>query len=238
MSTTSRSVTRTAPATASRRAAADTPAGRTASVGVLLTGAVVATAAAFGSLWLVRLGLVLALLAGAAALALAWRAAGRTLRRVREQHAAQVREQVRAHREELSTERADHLAVLDTLDGRLDAQRQHNEVLEHRVSTLRTQVKGLRREIATLLPEVSSLRGDTAALRDRLAEQDATVTGLRAELACREHELEALTDGEVLTMPRRGVPTAEQIWSDGDHPPVVELRAVGAQAEPGLRRQA
>lgn len=168
---------------------------------------------------------------------MAWRAAGRTLRRVREQHATQVLEQARAHGEELSSERADNLSVLDTLEGRLTAQRQHTEVLEHRVSTLRTQVKGLRREIATLLPEVSSLRGDKAALRDRLAEQDATVDDLRAELARREHELAALTDGEVLTLPRRGVPTAEQIWSDGNHPTVVDLRAVGAEPEPEQQRR-
>lgn len=234
MSTTPASVSRTA----THRAPADTPAGRTASIGVLLTGSVLATAAAFGSLWFVRVGLVLAVLAGAVALGLAWRAASRTLRRVREQHATQVREQARTHREEVSAERADNLAVLDTLEGRIDAQRQHNEVLEHRVSTLRTQVKGLRREISTLLPEVSSLRGDKAALRDQLAEQEATMAELRAELARREHELAALTDGDVLPMPRRRVPTAEQIWSDGNHPTVVDLRAVGTEPERAERRQA
>lgn len=196
---------------------------------------------AFGGVWLARAGVLIAVLAGTVALLLAWRAVARTTRRQREHHATQVREQMAAHREEVRSERADTMAVLDTLEGRFAVQRQQSDVLEHRVRTLRGQVKGLRGEIAALVPELSGLRRDKTVLTRRVSDQDALVAQLRGELERRESELRALADREVVSMPRRGgaMFTAEQIWADGEHPDVVDLRAAGGVMMPEAdRRQA
>ncbi|MVA76987.1 hypothetical protein GC722_13275 [Auraticoccus sp. F435] len=218
--------------TPSTRSTTVVPTGRTLCIGVLAAGSVLAAALAFGSIWLVRLAVVLAVLTGVVAVWIAWAALERTVRRLRAQHATELRQHVERHREQVQAERADTMAVLDTLEGRFTAQRRHAEVLEHRVATLRGQVTGLRRELAKLLPQVATLRGDKAALQHEVAARDTEVAELRAELARREAELTELTSGDVVTMPRRGVgplPTAEQIWSDGNHPTVVDLSAVTAE---------
>lgn len=217
--------------------------GVSVAAGVLAVGSVLAVGLAFGPIGLVRVGVALAVVAGVVALVLVVRAAGRAIAAQRAEHAEQVRRQLKAHAVEVSTERAETMAVLDVLEGRLIAQRQHGRVLEHRVTTLRTQISGLRRELATLLPEVATLRGDRESLRSELAERESAIAELKAELARREAELVSLAEGDVLSLPRRGVgssvPTAEQIWADGEHPSVLDLRAVGTDAAWGaLRREA
>ncbi|RCK69186.1 hypothetical protein DT076_12690 [Desertihabitans brevis] len=227
--------------TSSQHGASVAPSGRTLSIAVFAVGAVVAVAAAFGTEWIIRAGLAVAVLAGGLALLLAWRAAARALRQQRERHAETLRAQVSAHRDEVRTERANTMAVLDTLEERFANQRKHTEVLEHRVTTLRSQVADLRHQIARLLPEVSTLRGDKAALTAQVAERDATLVELRAELARREAELVSLSGGEVVHHPRMldQLPTAEQIWADGDHPTVIDLRAVnGLEFDEQSRKQA
>lgn len=194
---------------------------RKATIGVLVAGIIAAAALALGSAWVVRIGVAVAALTAIVAVALAWHDA-KIQRQARE---AENLEATRAQGADLHRERQSTMAVVDSLKSR-------NSRISGRVSELSGVINDLRTEIADLRTENSELSSDLARTQSRVEQ-------LRAELRLAEAELAAINEedeAEVFAMPRRGlpqdadtwaaVPTAEELWADGDHPTVVDMEAI------------
>lgn len=204
---------------------------RRATLVTLGAGAILGLAAALGPIWVVRVGIALALIAGVLAVRFAWQ----EMRTNREEHGEQVLGQALAHGEQLSRERERNLEIVEVL-------RQANEEADEQVVKLQIRIGQLRTEL-------SSLRGDNAALQADVIARDHRIKRLTADLATREAELRALKgvadDAEVLSMPRYAskadwdaLPTAEDLWSEGNHPTVVDLQKLAFPATEELRKQA
>lgn len=200
---------------AGRRSAAS-PLRRASSL-VLIAGAVLAILAAFGPIWVVRAGIAIALIAGFIAIRYAWR----ELKQAHEEAGQKSLEQLRSHNTLLSAERQRTNEVISTL-------REHNEADAERLVDLQVTVGRLRTQISTL-------RGDHAALQNDLAQRDQRISQLQATLAERVAELQEFRneseDAEILAIPRYAavadwdaLPSAEDLWSDGNHPTVVDLQ--------------
>ncbi|WP_133626709.1 hypothetical protein [Enemella evansiae] len=192
---------------------------------VLGVGTLLALAAAFGPVWVARVGVVIAVLAALFAVRFAWA----ELKQARADHAREQVAQLRAHREQLSAERRQSSEVVAALSA-------HNEQADQRIVTLQSTIGSLRGELSTL-------RGDHAALTAGLAERDQRIAQLGRDLATREAELQALREtedaAEVLPMPRHAavadwdaLPSAEDLWSDGNHPTVVDLQQLAFPEAP------
>ena len=209
----------TSPVTAKRKEAVS-PLRRTSEI-VLVAGTVVAVIAAFGPTWAVRLGIVVAVISAVVACLFAWR----ELFNARRQHARAMLNASRDHGRALTDERTRNAAVVDTLRAR--------------VADAGTLIEKQRVTIAELKMRVSGLKGDKAYLRAEVDHRESVITSLRVTVRAREAELIALRDepdAEVHTMPRRvftepepaadALPTAEDLWTDGSHPTVVDLKTI------------
>ncbi len=206
-------------------------------VAILVIGAVLAVAAAFGPVWVIRAGIALAIAGGVIALVLA----GRVLVAQRRDAAVKSLAAVKAHGQALSVERGRNAEVVETLSKQL-------HMTAERLDAARAEADHQRTTIAGLRGQLSTLRGDNAALRAAIARRESELSGLRATIARLESELAAAraerptpgeetaeVDDQVVAMPRRvqkdddrsggwdAVPTAAELWSDGDHPTVVDL---------------
>jgi chromosome segregation ATPase len=183
-------------ATASRTAT--TSGFRRASEVVLAAGTVLAVAAAFGPLWVTRVGVAIAVAAAVVSCVCAWRELFHAERR----HARTLLQTSQRHGTQLSAERRHNAEVVDTLTGR--------------VRETVALVDGQRITIAGLRDEIVTLEGDRTSLRTAVADRDRTITSLRSTvqkqevritgLETRVHELEQELDedgAEVHQMPRR-----------------------------------
>lgn len=168
-------------------------------------------AAAFGPIWFVRAGVGVAVLAGVIACVLAWREV--KLARVAAQ-AEQAQLMARAA-ESTSAERAQHVEILTTIEGRNAA--------------LRSQLRELRIKHADRLIELNALRGDKSALTDEVAQAATEIAQLRESLAQLETEL-ARGEGEaaeVLQLPRRvDRPGSDDTIERDLFPTVIDLQAL------------
>lgn len=207
------------PAKGSRRA--KTPTLHRATQLVLGLGTVLAVAAAFGPLWLVRIGVVVAVAAGVLACALAWR----ELFSARRQHAKAMLAASHGHGTAMTAERTRNAAVVDTLS--------------ERARSAGMVIAGQRVTIGQLRAEMSALHGDKAHLVAEVAQRAGVISGLRETVAARDAELSALRDdetAEVHHMPRRvlveeesrwcEVPGVEEWWGDDAPPTVIDLKTI------------
>jgi len=207
---------------------------------VLVAGTLISVAATFGPVWVVRIGVVVAVAAAVAATLLAWR----EVRADRRRHAAAMLASARAHGETLRVERAHNSAVLQV-------------VTERNVAAL-GEITRQQTVIAQLRGEVSSLKGDRAALSAEITRRQEVIASLQDTVRAREAELAALLDVEnsengavdeaegahVHAMPRRvlvdqdgepGSAPSDELWTDGTHPTVVDLDLSGLDY--GTRRE-
>jgi len=206
---------------------------RRASGIVLVAGTVLAVGAAFGPTWLVRIGVGVAVAAAVIACALAWK----EIFTGRRQHALQTLEASQRHGATLREERTRNGAVVDTLTRRVSDAGAVITGQQAVIVDLRTEVAGLR-------TEHEDLQTQHAGLQTQLVERDTMITSMRRTVGTQQAELAALrpaeADGEtgadVRHMPRRvlaehestwgEVPDADELWRDGSHPTVVDLRVV------------
>jgi hypothetical protein len=204
----------TSPATASRKLKAS-PLRRIAEI-VLVGGTVVAVAAAFGPIWIVRLGLAVAITAAVVACVFAWR----EIHTTRRAHAQAMLEATRSHGAALTEERSRNAAVVHTLKLRItDAGRM---IEKQRVTIARKQ------------QQISSLRDDRAYLRGEVQYREKVIAALRETVREREAELIVLRDGpdaEIHHMPRRVLAEHESVWqelsvSDGMRPTMVDVTVI------------
>lgn len=202
---------------------AKTSALRRTSQVVLVGGTVLAVAAAFGPAWLVRIGVGVAVAAAILACVFAWR----EMSSARRQHAKDTLRASQQHGHALREERTRNGEVVDTLT--------------RRMTEAGKVISGQQVVIGTLRTEVSGLRGDQVHLKSEIAQRDTVIGSLRDTVRSRDAELAALRDAEwggeeasISHMPRRvlaehestwtEVPGADELWTDGSHPTVVDLQ--------------
>ncbi len=164
---------------------------------VLVVGTVLAAAAASGSIWVVRLGLAMAIATALVSCAFAWRA----LNTARRTHAQVMLKAAREHGEVLSEERARNAAVVETLS--------------LRISDARKVIEKQWVNIARQRQRISGLEDDRVYLRGEVEHRVKIISGLRETVREREAELIALrdeTDAEVHQMPRRVLAEHEPLY--------------------------
>lgn len=212
--------------TTSRRSAA-VP-GRRGVRSVLVAGIVLAVAAAFGPIWFVRAGIAIMIVAAVIAVRFAWK----QLSDERRENGLKSLDQLHAHGMQLSAERTRNREVLDVL-------RKQGEENDRKVVELQLTIGQLRTEL-------TSLRGDHAALQAEASAHQHRIKRLTEDLATSEAELRELKGleehAEVVAIPRNAdwdaLPSAEDIWADGNHPTVVDLQRLVITTDDQLRKQA
>jgi hypothetical protein len=199
---------------------------------VLVVGSVLALAAAAGPLWLVRVGVVVAVATTVVTSVLAWK----ELAAARRRHAHRLLVGDKRHGDALREERTRNAEVVDALSERL--------------SSTGMVVAGQRTVITQLRGEVGVLTTERDQLRDQVAERDGLLGILRLDLREQEAALvEARTAertndwaqgtpapadevAEVHALPRRSRPNA---GADVLDPQMAELAMVLPNYE-GARR--
>lgn len=209
---------------------------------VLGAGAVLAVAAAFGPTWAIRVGVGIAIVAGVLAAVFLWR----QVRAERQRRVAEASAQAKSHGAVLSAERSQHISVLSSMET-------YNDAAAERVRDLGSVIDDLQAQLTAQHLELSGLRGNNAALKARIAKLEAELAARVAELREREAELEAReaelrtvkgADAELVTLPRRmgtsdwdTLPSAQDIWHEGDHPTVVDLQTLALGGEPTQQQE-
>ena len=198
---------------------------------VLIIGTVVAVVAAFGPVWVVRAGVLVAVAAAVLACVTAWR----ELAEARHRHAEEMLAASKASGAVLSRERRNNASVVDTLTARVqhaadDARQAHATVadLTMTITTLQTQ-------IGTQRIQLSALQEEGTAAREEIRQRESVIAELRETVRAREAELVALSQasGQVRAIPRRvlaehqidsaQLPEADELWPDSAHPEVADL---------------
>lgn len=220
----------TTPGARPPRRKAEIPPLRRTSRNVLVIGTVVAVLAAFGPLWAVRVGLLVAVCAAIVACVSAWRELSET----RRAHAAEMLAASRTHGTALSDERRQHASVLDALTGRVTAVKAEAQQAQTRIVELTSSVVGLTSTIASLRSEIVATRERYAQSQQQVQERASVIAALEESVRSREAELLALSEanGQVRSIPRRVLaepqPTedhgaADELSSDDRRPQVANL---------------
>ena len=202
------------------RRAAHSPLRRASTI-VLVIGTILALAAAFGPTVLVRLGVVVAIASAITVAVLA----GREIVAERRRHARQSLQTSRAHGTAMTQLRTRNAEVVEALTGHLH--------------TAGAELDRQRTAIGELRQQVSGLHGERVHLQAEVAQRDTTISSLRDTVRAQERELVARSDevdGDLHHLPRRlladsesawdDLPAADDLWSDGGHPTVVDLQMI------------
>jgi hypothetical protein len=168
---------------------------------VLIVGTVLAAAAASGSIWVVRLGVAVAIAAALVSCAFAWRA----LNTARRTHAQAMLKATREHGEVLTEERTRNAAVVETLSLRISDARKVIEKQWVTVAQQRQRITGLQDDRVFLMGEVEYRDKIICGLRETVREREAELIALRDD-----------TDAEVHHMPRRVLAEHDSISAELD----------------------
>ncbi|MDF1487731.1 hypothetical protein [Tessaracoccus caeni] len=174
---------------------------RSIALTILVVGAVAAAASLFGDIWIVRAGVVAAVVMSVAAFIVA----GRQLQRERAEHKEQLHHEVELRTQQAERFHADSLAMIDRFNDRIE--------------NLKGVVLKLRRQLAAAQSEMSSMRGNAAWLRGEIAERQARIDALEAQIA----DLEKEEASNVVELPAAVLPTVDDIWGDDEHPTMVDM---------------
>ena len=215
---------RTTPSSRPGPAARHEPLSRShrATQAVLVVGTVLALGAALGPVWLVRAGVVVAVVTCVVTCALAWR----ELAEARRHHAQRLIAVDRRHGDALRTERSRNTKVVDALRERLSStgmvvvgQRSTIAQLRGEVGVLTTERDGLREQVA----ERDSLIG---LFRSSLREQEVALLAVRAQQAELAQQISAAADAEVHALPRRTRAAEDAVLDPVLDPQMAELAMV------------
>ncbi len=174
---------------------------RSIALTILVVGVVAAAASLFGDIWIVRAGVVVAVVMSVAAFIVA----GRQLQRERAEHKEQLHHEVELRTQQAERFHADSLAMIDRFNDRIE--------------NLKGVVLKLRRQLAAAQSEMSSMRGNAAWLRGEIAERQARIDALEAQIA----DLEKEEASNVVELPAAVLPTVDDIWGDDEHPTMVDM---------------
>lgn len=202
---------------------------------VLAVGSVCALAAACGPLWVARGGVLIAV---ATALVAAGFAA-REIEQLRTEYAGRLAANDRANAEQSSQERQRTAEVLETL-------RVYNARADSHNGVLRTRLERTKRDLATAKASLSELSGINGKLRADLDQRQRHIEILRRDLHAQKAALRRLhqqRSGGGTVTELRGVaradwdamPTAEEVWSSGNHPSIADLQKLAFPPAAGER---
>ena len=138
---------------------------------VLVTGTVLAVAAALGPAWSARLGVAIAVASAIAGCVFAWR----ELFAVERSHARAVLQTSQRHGQQLRAEREHNSSVVDALS--------------ERVQEATATIGGQSRTIASLRHEVFELEGARTELRGELQQRDRVIGSLRSTVRAQDATL-------------------------------------------------
>lgn len=187
---------------------------------ILIVGTVVSLASLLGGVWIVRGGVLLAILMAFAAVAVA----RKQLVRERDEHAHEIKEQVAARVALSERHHSDSVAMIERFGARTD--------------NLKAVIANLRRQLGAANAELSSMRGNAVWLRAEVAERQARIDALTTRIT----ELEAEHSEKLVLLPRHGSaaalhPSAEDIWGEDEHPTMVDLAKLQLDGLPEIRRE-
>ncbi|PIF02757.1 MAG: hypothetical protein CR979_00805 [Propionibacterium sp.] len=195
---------------------AERPVERTVTLAILIIGTVVSVALAFGTDWTVRIGLGVAIAMAFTSAIMSWR----ELDRVSEAYRLELKAVLAANMEQADRHHRDSLELIDRYDAHADQ--------------LRAMIRKINTQLGSAHAELAAMRGNSVWLRGEIAERQARIEVLEKRVA----ELQSMqskgdSDTNLLSLPRYGVssgqdplPTAEELWADGDYPTIVDLALV------------
>lgn len=187
---------------------------RTLALTILGVGTAVSIASLVGDVWIVRAGLLVAVVMAFAAVLVAWR----ELKVERERHALDMKHEIALRSQQAMRFHEESVAMI----GRFNA----------RSENLQSVIAKLRSQLGSAKAELSSMRGNAVWLRAELAERQARIEALEARIA----ELEAEDTANIVDLPRRVSPSIEDIWGQDEHPTMVDLAKLNLEGLPALRQ--
>ncbi|GAA4890984.1 hypothetical protein GCM10025789_04560 [Tessaracoccus lubricantis] len=206
------------------RRAAHKSSERTVALTILAVGTVVSLASLAGNVWLVRAGVVVAILMAVASTWVVWRqlAFERTL------HAEELKHEVDLRSQQADRHHAESVAMIERYNARAE--------------NLKAVIAKLRGQLGAAKSELSSMRGNSAWLRAEVAERQARIVALEKRIAELEAENEAREAEEtvnIVELPGRALrPTIDEIWGEDEHPTIVDLAKLDLDVLPDLRLHA
>ncbi|MHA6525890.1 hypothetical protein [Tessaracoccus sp. G1721] len=187
---------------------------RTLALTILGVGTAVSVASLVGDVWIVRAGLLIAVVMAFAAVRVAWR----ELKVERERHALEMKHEVALRSQQAMRFHEESVAMI----GRFNA----------RSENLQSVIAKLRSQLGSAKAELSSMRGNAVWLRAEVAERQSRIEALETRIA----ELEAEDTANIVDLPRRVSPSIEDIWGQDEHPTMVDLAKLNLDGLPALRQ--
>ena len=187
---------------------------RTLALTILGVGTAVSIASLVGDVWIVRAGLLVAVVMAFAAVLVAWR----ELKVERERHALDMKHEIALRSQQAARFHEESVAMI----GRFNA----------RSENLQSVIAKLRSQLGAAKAELSSMRGNAVWLRAEVAERQARIEALE----CRIAELEAEDTANIVDLPRRVSPSIDDIWGQDEHPTMVDLAKLNLDGLPVLRQ--
>lgn len=187
---------------------------RTIALAILAVGTVASLATLFGSQWVTRAGVVLALVMAFVGV---W-IAGRELAHERARHAEEMKHEIALRAQQADRFHHESVAMI----GRFNA----------RAENLQGVIAKLRGQLGAAKSELSSMRGNAVWLRGEVAERQACIDALELRIA----ELEAEAQSNVVMLPRHSQvrPSVEDVWGADEHPTMVDLTKLNLDGLPAL----
>ena len=187
---------------------------RTLALTILGVGTAVSIASLVGDVWIVRAGLLVAVVMAFAAVLMAWR----ELKVERERHALDMKHEIALRSQQAARFHEESVAMI----GRFNA----------RSENLQSVIAKLRSQLGAAKAELSSMRGNAVWLRAEVAERQARIEALESRIA----ELEAEDTANIVDLPRRVSPSIDDIWGQDEHPTMVDLAKLNLDGLPVLRQ--
>lgn len=193
------------------RRAAQKSSERTLALTILGVGTAASLASLLGGVWVVRAGVVIAILMAFAATYVAWR----ELSAERARHSEEIKREVALRSVQASRFHDESVAMI----GRYNA----------RAENLQSVIAKLRGQLGAARSELSTMRGNAVWLRAEVAERQARIEALELRIA----ELEAEDTANIVAMPRHVVsPSIDDIWGENEHPTMVDLAKLNLDGVP------
>ena len=193
------------------RRAAQNSSERTLALTILGVGTAASLASLFGGVWVVRAGVVVAILMAFAATYVAWR----ELAAERARHGEEIKREIALRSVQASRFHEESVAMI----GRYNA----------RAENLQSVIAKLRSQLGAARSELSTMRGNAVWLRAEVAERQARIEALEIRIA----ELEAEDTANIVSLPRHLVsPSIDDIWGENEHPTMVDLAKLNLDGVP------
>lgn len=195
---------------------------RTIALTILIVGTLVSLASMLGNVWVVRGGVVVALLMAFATVYVVWR----QLRTERAVHAEELKHEVKLRSQQAERHHEESVAMIERYNARAE--------------NLKAVIAKLRSQLGAAKSELSSMRGNSAWLRAEVAERQARIDALEQRIAELEAERAFEDTGNIVELPGRSElhPSIEEIWGEDEHPTMVDLAKLNLDAVLELRKHA